>query len=444
MADFGLKNNKVSLAHEQFAPIMAKTALATESVNHQTTGCAAFPPACVMLSHAKKSPRSVCPTGGKAGELGPGNHGSRKNTCFLPDKAIPIFCALADKRNVTVHSRWDDPAKNQTLMMTLQMMMGIFTCSPVLMPAFTFAAVNDQPVANTGTAPAHQQTQPITKGQRVFTAGHSFHVWVAPLLDEIAKSAGISDHHIAGVSSIGGSTVLQHWNAQETSPACMALISGQVDVLTLSPIWLPDPGIENLARLGLQHNPDIRITVQEFWLPNDTYHPVYPLETNIVVDHNAATMPELRKQYELYFNDMDNYVRDLNKKLGKDAVLIHVPIGTEAVLALLAGKGCRRPGAVPEDAGGTVARRAGVIRPTLPIEILSAYCHFRRDLPPQPGGFADAQGIDEGALEGRRQYNPPRHAKTLNRLLQELAWDAVIHHPMSGVTANAVSTSTGK
>ena len=51
-----------------------------------------------------------------------------------------------------------------------------------------------------------------------------------------------------------------------------------VDVLTLSPIWLPDEGIEKFAKLGLEHNPDIRVTVQEFWLPNDTYHPVYPLE----------------------------------------------------------------------------------------------------------------------------------------------------------------------
>jgi hypothetical protein len=27
-------------------------------------------------------------------------------------------------------------------------------------------------------------------------------------------------------------------------------------------------------------------------------------------------------------------------------------------------------------------------------------------------------------------------AETLNRLLQELAWDAVIHHPLSGVREN--------
>jgi len=38
----------------------------------------------------------------------------------------------------------------------------------------------------------------------------------------------------------------------------------QVDVLTLSPIFLPDPGIENFTKLALEHNPDIRVIVQPF------------------------------------------------------------------------------------------------------------------------------------------------------------------------------------
>jgi len=34
---------------------------------------------------------------------------------------------------------------------------------------------------------------PVTKGQRVFSCGHSFHAYVPALLEEIAKSAGYSD-----------------------------------------------------------------------------------------------------------------------------------------------------------------------------------------------------------------------------------------------------------
>ena len=43
-------------------------------------------------------------------------------------------------------------------------------------------------------APAANTTQlaePITKGQRVFTCGHSFHVWVPGIVADLCKKAGI-------------------------------------------------------------------------------------------------------------------------------------------------------------------------------------------------------------------------------------------------------------
>jgi hypothetical protein len=58
------------------------------------------------------------------------------------------------------------------------------------------------------------------KGLRVYTCGHSFHVWSARIIEDMAKSAGIQDHQIAGLSSIGGSRVIQ------------ALTAGKVDVLS--------------------------------------------------------------------------------------------------------------------------------------------------------------------------------------------------------------------
>ena len=92
--------------------------------------------------------------------------------------------------------------------------------------------------------------QPTPKGQRVFTCGHSFHVFVYPILAEMAKSAGIQDHESVGLSAIGGSRVIQHWDVpEEKNQAKAALRAGKVDVLTLSPIWMPDEGIEKLARL---------------------------------------------------------------------------------------------------------------------------------------------------------------------------------------------------
>ena len=69
------------------------------------------------------------------------------------------------------------------------------------------------------------------------------------MVGEMAKSAGIKDHQLAGSSMIGGSRVIQHWDVPETKNlAKAALLAGKVDVLTLSPIWLPDEGIEKVHR----------------------------------------------------------------------------------------------------------------------------------------------------------------------------------------------------
>ena len=80
-----------------------------------------------------------------------------------------------------------------------------------------------------------------------------------------------------GLTFIPGSRVIDQWGDQENQPK-IALRAGKVDVLTLSPIWMPDEGIEKFARLGVEHNPKIRVAVQEFWMPNDTYEPKYPLD----------------------------------------------------------------------------------------------------------------------------------------------------------------------
>src|SRR5437868_1185572 len=93
------------------------------------------------------------------------------------------------------------------------------------------------------TKGADKQTTPITEGQRVFSCGHSFHYFVPPILTDMAKAAGIKDHEFAGLSAIGGSRVIQHWNVpEEKNNAKKTLRAGKVDVLTLSPIYLPDEG----------------------------------------------------------------------------------------------------------------------------------------------------------------------------------------------------------
>ncbi|NQT12129.1 MAG: hypothetical protein HQ582_05245 [Planctomycetes bacterium] len=294
-----------------------------------------------------------------------------------------------------------------------------------------------------------KQPAPVTRGQRVFTCGHSFHVFVYRLVDRMADDAGFEDHQSVGLSGIGGSRVIQHWDVpEEKNKAKAALRAGEVDVLTLSPIWLPDSGIEKFAKLGLQHNPEIRITVQEFWLPNDTYEPVYPLDVRKKVDHNATDLADLRDKQARYLKDVDDYIRGINQGLGKDVVLV-VPVG-QAALALrekiAAGQapGLKMQWDLFRDPWG---------HPQPPLAVLSGYCHFAVIYRRSPVGLPVPEKLqtyrriisDVGLRKPGRRPSPEEMAKAerlteketedLNRLLQELAWDAVTKHPPSGVNA---------
>ena len=100
---------------------------------------------------------------------------------------------------------------------------------------------------------------PITKGLRVFTCGHSFHVWVPGIVGDLCQKAGIPDHVQVGVSSIGGSRVIQHWDiAPDKNKAKEALQTGKVDVLTV-------PAILKQAKLGDQEERLNRLLQELAW-----------------------------------------------------------------------------------------------------------------------------------------------------------------------------------
>lgn len=263
-----------------------------------------------------------------------------------------------------------------------------------------------------------QDKQAPPKGQRILSAGHSFHVFMPGILKDMALGAEIKDHVQVDVQSIGGSRVIQHWDlAEEKNKAKTALKTGKVDVLTLSPIYLPDDGIANFTQLALEHNPEARVTLQVFWLPYDTFD----LSRKKVdkLDRDALTGEELRRRHEPYFKMMDDHVRELNRKHGKSVVFV-VPTG-QAVIGLrekiIAGQA---PGLKTQEELFT----DGIGHVRAPVQALTAYCHFAvlyRRSPvglPMPGILARAK-LEEG--------------DKLNRLLQELAWDAVRSHPLSGV-----------
>ncbi len=269
---------------------------------------------------------------------------------------------------------------------------------------------------------------PITKGQRIYAAHHSYFVQVPPILTEIAKSAGFADQVIVGTKYIGGSKAMQHWNLKdEDNKAKDALNSGTTDVLVLTPVYLPDEGIEKFARLGLEKNPGIRVTVQEFWLPYDAYEPHYYDPPKIPhpdkVDHDAQTVAGLRAMHERYFREMDALVRDVNTKLGKSVVVV-VPAG-QAVIALrekiIAGQA---PGLKSQ--ADLFTDPLGHPKPAL--QALIAYAHYAVIYRKNPVGLPVPAVLTSLKLS-------EADAEALNRLLQELAWDAVVHHSLSGAGA---------
>jgi hypothetical protein len=261
--------------------------------------------------------------------------------------------------------------------------------------------------------------EPINKGQRIFTCGHSFHIWVPGILTDLAQKAMIPDHSQIGVSSIGGSRVIQHWDiAEEKNKAKEALKTGKVDVLTLSPIFLPDEGIERFTMLGLEHNKDIRVCVQPIWLRWDVYEPTTNRPEK--VDHNAITAEELRKRHATYFRSIDEYVRELNRKLGK-TVLFVVP-APQAVIALrekiIEGKA---PGLKSQEDLFTDPLGHG----KAPLQVLVAYCNYAVIYRRNPVGLPVPNALKPAKLGDQEEK--------LNRLLQELAWQEVTQHPLSGV-----------
>ena len=263
-------------------------------------------------------------------------------------------------------------------------------------------------------------SRPIVKGQHVFTCGHSFHVWVADVLADMAKGAGIGGHRGVGTSSIGGSRAIQHWDVPaEQNEAKKALRAGIVDVLTLSCMSGPDEGIRKFAKLAVEHNPEVRVTVQELWLPEDRF-PFDPANRvrKSPEEFNGSTTADLTKAHVAYFKVMEDYVSALNAEIGRQTVFI-VP-DAQATLALrkriIAGTapGLERQSDLFTDAWG---------HPTPPLKALAGYCHFATIYRRNPLGLPLP-----GVLAGN-----PKWDAALNRLLQELAWEAVAQHPLAGI-----------
>lgn len=296
------------------------------------------------------------------------------------------------------------------------------TIRPVLHSAVAALALllgANAPVAAVQSGPA------LPAGVRLFVTGHSFHVFVPPMLEELAHLAGIAGHRTIGLQRLGGSTVLQHWEmADSVNTARPALIGGQVDVFTMSPVVaVPDEGITRFAALGLEHNPQLRLLIQESWIPGEQSLPVLEPERDRWLKDNAirdvTPVDSVWPAILDFRGRIEAQVDELNREYGHTALYI-VPVG-DAVLRL---REMVEAGTFPGITKQSELFRDAVGHGFGPINALTAYCNFAVIYRMNPVGL---------------NLELPDVTAEQHRILQELAWRTVSTYAYSGVVTAGAS-----
>jgi hypothetical protein len=250
-------------------------------------------------------------------------------------------------------------------------------------------------------------------GERIFYTGHSFHMFVPPLVDQLAKSAGITDHKTVGRQGIGGSKVIQHWEKVDAeNTAKQALKTGEVDVFTMAPhLMVPDQGITNFVELGLNHNADVKFYLQASWYPFDVADPEKRIRDN--AQRDDMKIEDLQAAVDEWRTRLEAQADDLNKQHGKQCVFI-TPVGDAVVklrAMIVAGK---FPG---------ITKQSELFRDPIghglgPIMALAAYCNYAAIYKASP----------EGLTMTIPDVTPEQH-----KILQQIAWETVSKYPHAGI-----------
>jgi hypothetical protein len=286
-----------------------------------------------------------------------------------------------------------------------------------------------------GQTPATEEepaSPPKPAGKSIFSAGHSLHWYVPNILPELASAAGIEGHKQVGVQNLGVSPTLQHWNQGANSAARRALAEGQADVLTLSPIQLPDEGIDNFVKLGLENNPDMKFVVQISWGGPDIDNNDFSMAALGARPNREKTPEQVKALNAKNEKSAEEQAKKINEEYGKPVVFL-VPIsqGLVALRTMVYNK--EIPG---------LARQAELFadnigHPTAPLEALNAYMHFAVIYGRSPVGLPIP-----GVLKNSRR--PQWNNEEFNLALQKLAWETVINYPPSGVEATAEEQTDGE
>jgi hypothetical protein len=266
---------------------------------------------------------------------------------------------------------------------------------------------------------------PMPAGLRVFSAAHSLNWYVPGILTELVSAYGIKDHKQVGLQSIGMSRVIQHWEQNGgRNPARLALEKGDVDVFTMSPIQFPDEGIENFVKLGLEHNPKMRFTVQLSWGGYEVDNQRFSVKDAVSARPDREKNPEqLKTINEANIKAGEEQAEKINKQAGRTVVFL-VPTSAAHIALRTMVYNKEIPGLSKQ--AELFADNIG--HPTAPVQALNAYLHFSVIYGRSPVGLPVP-----GVLKNARR--PEWNDEKFNHALQELAWKTVINYPPSGVKA---------
>lgn len=159
--------------------------------------------------------------------------------------------------------------------------------APLIALALALTVPSGLAASRTETARSVGETAPITKGQKIVMATHSFNVFIGPVrpnarnpdikpgpgpLAALAAERGKAGHEMLQVQMIGGSTPMQHWKqgdgdaSKNLAKAAMMKAGGALDVFTLSPnAIMPEEGIDKFGDFVIANNQHARIMVQASW-----------------------------------------------------------------------------------------------------------------------------------------------------------------------------------
>ena len=342
-----------------------------------------------------------------------------------------------------------------------------------------------------------QATESKPKGMRIFYASHSLMWDMPPVLTEAAEAYGIEGHTVLGIQRLGVSRTSQHWNLPDNkNQAKQALKAGNVDAFVMSPIGMPDPGIDNFVKLGLEHNPNTKFYIQVSWpgmglldnndmesmmggmrgggprggrggntntppanTPANEPGAMAPSSRNVTFSFAALggapggrdsmrggfgggmfggnqdynkTPEEIAGINVRNNKSAEEQAKQINEEVGKTVVYLIPTAQAHNALRVMIYNK-EMPGMTDQ---GEVFRDF-IGHPTAPVVAMNTYLHFAVLYQRSPVGLPQPTILKNPPAGLRTGWKDEWKDPKLNTKLQELAWEIVSNYPPSGVKAQA-------